>query len=195
MRNPDLYIKNKNFRDHVTFNNDTFNKFLKKRINLKFKEKKYSPSLLKNRMMNELFHESVPINLHEDDLNSMNYSIENRSPFLDTNLVKYCLSIKNKNYIQNGYGKFILREAVKGYVQNDVRLDRVKKGFNANLKTMINFKKFNLCNYLSESKDLKEIIDIKKIKNLDLEKNYTNSINKFVFSLINLKIFLKKFTI
>ena len=145
--------------------------------------------------MNELFHESVPINLHEDDLNSMNYSIENRSPFLDTNLVKYCLSIKNQNYIQNGYGKFILREAVKGYVQNDVRLDRVKKGFNANLKTMINFKKFNLCSYLSESKDLKEIVNIEKIKNLDLEKKYTNSVNKFVFSLINLKIFLKKFSI
>ena len=195
LRNPDLYIKNKNFRDHVTFNNDTFNKFLKRPINLKFKEKKYSPSLLKNRMMNELFHESVPVNLHEDDLNSMNYSIENRSPFLDSNLVKYCLSIKNQNYIQNGYGKFILREAVKGYVQNDVRLDRVKKGFNANLKTMINFKKFNLCNYLSESKDLKEIVDIKKIKNLNLEKNYTNSTNKFVFSLINLKIFLKMFNI
>ena len=78
-------------------------------------------------MMNELFHESVPINLQEDDLNSMNYSIENRSPFLDTNLVKYCLSIKNDNYIQFGYGKYILREAVKSYVQNEVRLDRRKK--------------------------------------------------------------------
>ena len=40
LRNPDLYIKNKDFRDHVTFNNDTFNKFLKRRINLRFKEKK-----------------------------------------------------------------------------------------------------------------------------------------------------------
>ena len=58
---------------------------------------------------------------------------------------------------------------------------------------MINFKKFNLYEYLSDNKDIKEIIDLKKIKKLDLNKNYTNSINKFVFSLINLKIFLKKF--
>ena len=145
--------------------------------------------------MNELFHESVPINLQEDDLNSMNYSIENRSPFLDTNLVKYCLSIKNDNYIQFGYGKYILREAVKSYVQNEVRLDRRKKGFNANLKTMINFSKFNLYNYLSESSDIKQIIDLKKIKKLDLSKNFTNSTNKFVFSLINLKIFLKNFSL
>ena len=193
LRNSNLYIKNKNFREHITFNNDTFNKFLLEPLKFKFKEKKYSSSLLKNRMMNELFHESVPINLLEDDLNSMNYSIENRSPFLDTNLVKYCLSIKNENYIQFGYGKYVLREAVKGYVQNDVRLDRRKKGFNANLKTMINFKKFNLYNYLSDNSDIKEIIDLKKIKKLDLNKNYTNSINKFVFSLINLKIFLKNF--
>ncbi len=195
LRNSNLYINNKNFRKHITFNNDIFNKFLKKPLNLKFNEKKYSSSILKNRMMNELFHESVPINLQEDDLNSMNYSIENRSPFLDTNLVKYCLSIKNDNYIQFGYGKYILREAVKSYVQNEVRLDRRKKGFNANLKTMINFSKFNLYNYLSESRDIKEIIDLKKIKKLDLNKNFTNSTNKFVFSLINLKIFLKNFSL
>ena len=90
LKNPNLYKNNKNFRKHVTFNNDTFNKYLINPIKLGFKENKYSKSLLKNRMMNELFHESVPINLQEDDLNSMNYSIENRSPFLDTNLVRYC---------------------------------------------------------------------------------------------------------
>ena len=34
-------------------------------------------------MMNELFYEIVPVLLHEDDLNSMNFSIENRTPYLD----------------------------------------------------------------------------------------------------------------
>ena len=60
---------------------------------------------------------------------------------------------------------------------------------------MINFSKFNLYNYLSESSDIKQIIDLKKIKKLDLSKNFTNSTNKFVFSLINLKIFLKNFSL
>ena len=32
-------------------------------------------------MANEMFNESVPVILHEDDLNSMYYSVENRSPF------------------------------------------------------------------------------------------------------------------
>ena len=46
-------------------------------------------------MLNELFHESVPIILAEDDLNSMQNSLENRSPYLSKNLVNYYLSIKN----------------------------------------------------------------------------------------------------
>ena len=38
---------------------------------------------MRNRMLNEMFHEVVPVILHEDDLNAMHFSVENRSPFLD----------------------------------------------------------------------------------------------------------------
>ena len=38
-------------------------------------------------MLNELFNEVVPVILKHDDLNSMYYSIENRSPYLDKNLL------------------------------------------------------------------------------------------------------------
>ena len=51
-----------------------------------FKENLYS-ELIKNRMLNELFHESVPV-IYEDDMNSLMHSIENRSP-LNTELVKH----------------------------------------------------------------------------------------------------------
>ena len=33
---------------------------------------------LKNKLLNELFQEVVPVILRHDDLNSMNYSIENK---------------------------------------------------------------------------------------------------------------------
>ena len=36
---------------------------------------------LKNRMLNEIFNEVIPVVLAQEDLNSMYYSIENRSPF------------------------------------------------------------------------------------------------------------------
>ena len=103
---------------------------------------------MKNRMLNELFHESVPVILKEDDLNSMFFSLENRSPFLSKDLVKYALSIKNENYIKNSYSKYILRSATKGILHDKIRLDRQKKGFNTNLKSITDFNSKSLYNFL-----------------------------------------------
>ena len=75
-------------------------------------------------MMNEMFHEVVPVILHEDDLNSMYYSIENRSPFLDRELFEFMYSIPNKYLIKNGYSKYILRQSVKGVLNKNVRNER-----------------------------------------------------------------------
>ena len=40
-----------------------------------FQEAEYTDSLLRNRMLNELFHEAVPVILHEDDRNAMFFSM------------------------------------------------------------------------------------------------------------------------
>ena len=69
-----------------------------------FEEEFYCEELLRNRMLNELFHEVVPVILKHDDLNSMNYSIE-RSPYLDRNLIEFSLSIPPNYLIENGYQK------------------------------------------------------------------------------------------
>ncbi|MEY3397538.1 MAG: hypothetical protein RL220_132, partial [Bacteroidota bacterium] len=82
----DYFIEDHRRRSHIYFNNDEFRKLLKVEFAEEFTEVKYSQSLLRNRMMNEMFAEVVRVILHEDDLNSMKYSIENRSPFLDKNL-------------------------------------------------------------------------------------------------------------
>ena len=66
--------------------------------------------------------------LHEDDLNSMYYSIENRSPFLDRELFEFMYSIPNKYLIKNGYSKYILRQSVKGVLNKNVRNEREKQG-------------------------------------------------------------------
>ena len=63
----------------------------------------------------------------------MKYSVENRSPFLDTQLVNFMFSVPNNYLIKNGYAKYILRESFNGYLNDKVRLDRVKKGFNASV--------------------------------------------------------------
>ena len=49
-------------------------------------------SQLKNRLHNELLHEIVPVILQHDDSNSMYNSIENRSPYLDRDLLDFSLT-------------------------------------------------------------------------------------------------------
>ena len=189
LQNPKLFLKNPKFRKHIYFEKNFVKKFLNSFEDYNFKEKYYSTNLLKNRMLNELFHESVPVILKEDDLNSMYNSIENRSPFLSKKLVKYCLSIKNNNYISNSYSKNILRSSMEGILHNDIRLDRKKIGFNSNLKSISNFNQNDLYHYLNESNEIKSIINLKEIKKIKFNKEISNSTSKLLFSFINLKIF------
>ena len=191
----DLFIKNPNFRDHIYFDNLFIKNFSKKKLDIVFKEKKYSKNILKNRMLNELFHESVPVILKEDDLNSMYNSIENRSPFLSKKLVKYALSINNAFYIKNGYSKFILRQALKGVLSSKVRLNRRKIGFNSNINNIVNLDKKFLKSFLNENYYLKQIINLDNIKYFDFDKELSNSDSKFIFSLINIKIFLDNYSL
>jgi asparagine synthase (glutamine-hydrolysing) len=143
-------------------------------------------------MLNELFHEVTPVILHEDDLNSMKYSIENRSPFLDTDLMEFAYSIPSKYLIQNGYAKFVLREAMKGILNEKVRTDRVKKGFNASIHSIIDFKNLEIKDYLlNKSSEVFTIFSWEKIKQL-LEKEFLpNDESKFLFNFVNLRIFLE----
>ena len=62
-------------------------------------------------MMNELFHEITPVILMQDDLNSMNVSVENRSPFLQPQLFDFLIKMPYQ-YFRNGLAKNILRDAV-----------------------------------------------------------------------------------
>ena len=43
-------------------------------------------------MLNELLFQTVPLALIDDDLNAMYYSIENRSPFLNKELLELSFS-------------------------------------------------------------------------------------------------------
>ena len=84
--------------------------------------------------MNEM-SQVIPALLNQDDLNSMFYSIENRSPFLDSKLYDFMNTIPSK-IDKNGYTKFYLRSAMKGILHDEVRLNRDKKGFNASINTL-----------------------------------------------------------
>lgn len=187
-----LYFENPSLREHIYLNNREFASMLKKDFMEPFTEEPYCDSLLRKRMLNELFHEVVRVILHEDDLNSMKYSIENRSPFLDKNLIEFAYSIPNEHLIKNGYAKYILREAMKGILNDKVRLTREKKGFNADIKSIIDFQDSASRAFLLDESPVFKIVNKEKIETLFAMAEFPNSYKKFLFNFINVKIFLEQ---
>jgi len=61
---------------------------------------------------------------------AMANSIETRVPFLDRRLVELAFSIPMDLKIRNGRAKYILKEAVRGVIPDEI-IDRKKQGFNA----------------------------------------------------------------
>ena len=190
LKNPNLYIDNPSSREHIYLDNHIFSKFLNKNFKESFVEHFYSENLLHNRMMNELFHEGSRVVLNQDDLNSMLYSVENRSPYLDRSLAEFSYSIPTHLLIQDGYGKFILRESVKNILNDKVRLDRQKKGFNASINTIFDFKEKKLKEELLEDSDFFQLVNKSEFKILMNKRKLKNSENKLLFSLINVKYFI-----
>ena len=124
LKDPFKIINNENFRDHLNEGAGSFNNLLKKKINYTFHEEFFSDDVLRNRMLNELLHEIVPVILFSDDLNSMMYSVENRSPFLDSCLVEFLYSVPTKYLIRDGFQKIILRNSVKGMLPDSILFNK-----------------------------------------------------------------------
>ena len=62
------------------------------------------------------------------DRASMSNSLETRAPFLDHNLIEFCIKIPNIYKYRDKQGKWILREMVYNYLPKKI-MDRPKKGF------------------------------------------------------------------
>ena len=192
LKDPQLFMDNPKFRGHIFDSSSLLESYLLNLDKDNFSETFYCKDQLRNRMLNELFHETTQLILNEDDLNAMFYSIENRSPYLDYELFKFAYKIPSKLLINKGYGKFLLRESMKNILNDQVRLDRRKKGFNASINTMIDFNDKKTKEYLLD-KDSRifEFVDKDKIEKLFYLDSIPNHFSKFLFSFINTKIFLE----
>lgn len=192
LQDPDLYIKNENFRDHVFLHNDVFSSWLRQPWHESFIEKNYGCGLLRNRMLNELLAEVVPAILHEDDLNSMSVSMENRSPFLDRKLFDIAYSIPVPHLMQNGLAKSVLREAMRGIVPDAVLDNRRKVGFNAPILDLLDVKDGQTREALLDDGPVYDFVRKDKMESLLKQNELPNSTSKFLFSFINMKLFLEQ---
>jgi len=122
----------------------------------------------------------------------MFYSIENRSPYLDSKLFRFAYSIPNEYLIQNGYGKYVLREAMKGILNDKVRLDRQKKGFNASINSLFDFSdRETVAYFLEPESPIFELIDRESVSEMLNLNPAPNHYSKFLFNFINAKMFLE----
>ena len=193
LKDPGHIMDNPEFRGHIYLNNDQFASYIPGYAPEAFREEKYCDVVLRNRMLNELFHESVPVILHEDDLNAMYYSIENRSPFLDRNLFEFSQTIPTRHLIHNGCAKAVLREALRGIAPDPILDNPRKVGFNAPIFDFLDIRDPEARSVLLDDGPVFDIVDREKIELLLSKDALPNSESKFLFYFLGCKIFLEEF--
>ena len=191
LQNPDVFLHNSAQRDHIYLNAEEFSSWLIEPFCEPFTESRYSDNILRNRMLNELKHETIPVILHEDDRNSMFYSVENRSPYLDRNLAEFLFTVPSRHLVKDGFAKYLLRSAGTGYVSETVLWDKRKKGFNAPIDSLINRKDPQTKDRLLCQSPIFDIIKKEKIERFLHQDMKDNSLSKNLFSFVSVKLFLE----
>jgi len=92
------------------------------------------PGLRLRRTLGEaLLYNSLPMLLRYADRNSMAFSRESRLPFLDYDLVDFCMRLPDNLLIRDGWQKWVLRQAAGASVPSSIRWRADKVGYAAPL--------------------------------------------------------------
>ena len=193
LSDPDLFIKTPGFRDHIFFGADRLAQYFHEPWSEAFEEHLFTDSLLRNRMMNELFAEAVPVILHEDDLNAMYFSIENRSPFLDRELFEFAYRVPSRHLVQDGRAKALLRDAMNGIAPARVLEDRRKVGFNAPIHSFLDVRNPEVRSQVLDTSPIFDHVRRDRIEQLLGKEELPNSESKFLFYFLASKMFLEEF--
>lgn len=94
-----------------------------------FELKKQFDSKTQDHLYHKIFHTEMQDLLHYEDRNSMAFSLESRVPFLDHRLVEMAFGIDPEHKVHEGISKFILREALKDYLPQEIYARQDKRGF------------------------------------------------------------------
>lgn len=93
-----------------------------------YKLARISDNVFTNELYNYMKVNNLPYILQYEDRNSMAFSIESRTPFLDYRLVDYCFNLPAHFKINNGDRKVILKQAMRNRLPDSI-IDRQKRGF------------------------------------------------------------------
>jgi asparagine synthase (glutamine-hydrolysing) len=191
LRDPLALRDNPAQRDHIYLDREQFDAVMVEPLGEGFSETSYCDETLRNRMANELFHEIVPVILREDDLNSMRYSVENRSPYLDRTLIDFAYSVPQEHLVHDGMPKWLLRNVACGLAPDEVLFDRRKRGFNASIDSLLDRDDPDVRERLLSDGPIFDLVDRGRFERW-LDADLTdNSFSKFMFSFVSARLFLE----
>ena len=161
------------FRHYRFLNNNIKNLALN---SVKFPRDNYTN--MTKRQLYDLFRHQIPFYLQINDSFCMKNSIENRSPFLDQNLLKYIYLEDNLKFNHN-YNKLLLRRSMYDNIPNEIVYRRSKTGLSNSFDIKLLKNKKNIDMILS-SKINRELMSPNLDKKALLE---NDSLFKFLFNM------------
>lgn len=87
---------------------------------------------LSQNLANQISIAPLPALLRYEDRNSMAFSVESRTPFMDYRLIEFSLGLPEEFIYNNGERKTILRASLRGTVPNEILDRKDKMGFVSN---------------------------------------------------------------
>lgn len=193
LTDPDYLVRDPYARDHLHLDSELFGSLMIEWPTERFEELSFSPRILRNRMLNEITEETLPVLLGEADANAMASSVENRSPFLDRNLVNWVFGLPENYLIRRGFGKCLLRDAVSPWVPRVVLWDREKRGFNLSIGTVLKWHRPDSRNEILRESPIWQVVDRHKLGQwLTGESHLSESQSKFLFSFLSCRSFLEQ---
>jgi asparagine synthase (glutamine-hydrolysing) len=87
------------------------------------------PDNLRERLVEDIFANSLPSLLRYEDRNTMRFGLEGRVPFLDITLLRFLFSLDDEAILKQGWNKKILRDAARGLLPDQIVDRRNKIGF------------------------------------------------------------------
>ena len=141
------------------FKKEYFSAWQASDIKYKLDQKKLSRSL-RDRLMHDFKHFSLPALLRYEDRSSMAFSIEARTPFLDFRLVEEIWRTLSSDLIRYGQTKSIIRDSVKSFIPEMVSNRTDKKGFPAPSDEWLRKLKPNIKDVLSNNSFIERYINV-----------------------------------
>jgi hypothetical protein len=134
-------------------------------------EKKYN-NQGEQKLYEEFHYTDLPYNLRDFDRGAMQHHIEIRMPFMDYRLVSYCMALPQKSKLNNGYTKYILREAMKELIPEAVYNRKRKIGLSAPLADWFNG---SLNTYILDLIHSKKLLNLEFINEPWIKENVTKN--------------------